>query len=91
MGIRLQISFWRLESGLKCDLRNEKIGYKIREAEEGKIPCMVVIGAREAKKNQVTLRRRKMGDLGQKSLPDLLHLLIKEIEGKVIASEETAR
>ena len=82
-----------IEAGIRaeCDFRNEKIGYKIREAEAGKIPCMVVIGAREAEANQVTLRRRKMGDLGQKSLPDLLHLLIKEIEGKEIASEETAR
>jgi threonyl-tRNA synthetase len=80
----VQVAKQLIEAGIRaeCDFRNEKIGYKIREAEEGKIPCMVVIGAREAEANQVTLRRRKMGDLGQMSLPDLLNLLTKEIEGK---------
>jgi threonyl-tRNA synthetase len=82
-----------VEAGIRaeCDFRNEKIGYKIREAETGKIPCMVIIGAREADENMVTLRRRKIGDQGKMALPDLIDLLTQEIQGKKAYSEETAR
>jgi len=81
------------EAGIRteCDYRNEKIGYKIREAETGKISCMVVIGAREAEEGMVTLRRRKSGDQGKLTLLDLIQLLTQEIQGKKAYSEETAR
>ncbi len=79
------------EAGIRveCDFRNEKIGYKIREAETGKIPCMLVIGAREAEDEMVTLRRRKVGDLGQMAVPDLIQELTTEIERKEAYSEKT--
>ncbi len=50
---------------VEADLRSEKIGYKIRHAENLKIPYMAVGGAREIEKNQVALRRDKKRDLGK--------------------------
>jgi threonyl-tRNA synthetase len=86
-----QVADKLIKAGIRveCDLRNEKIGYKIREAETGKIPCMLVIGAREAEENMVTLRRRKVGDLGQRTVPDLIQELTSEIERKEAYSEKT--
>jgi threonyl-tRNA synthetase len=88
-----QVTEQLIAAGIRaeCDTRNEKIGYKIREAEAGKIPCMVVIGAREAEANLVTLRRRKVGDQGQLSLDDLVQKLTEEIAAREAYSEETAR
>jgi len=57
VGIRAQV-----------DLRSEKIGYKIRDAELQKIPYMVIIGDRESASQQITVRKRKEGDLGTQSL-----------------------
>jgi hypothetical protein len=53
-------------NGIRATLddRNEKLGFKIRDAELHKIPYMAVIGPKEAEANQVSLRRRKEGDLG---------------------------
>lgn len=52
---------------VRVDGRNEKMGYKIREAEKLKIPAMAVIGDREAEQGTVSVRRHGRGDLG--SLP----------------------
>jgi threonyl-tRNA synthetase len=46
------------------DIRSEKIGYKIREAELKKIPFMCIVGKNEVESSQVTLRRHTVGDLG---------------------------
>lgn len=72
------------DSGLRAeaDLRSEKIGYKIRQAEVQKIPFMAVVGAREAEKEQVALRRRKKGDLGAMTLEDVMTRLQDEIRAK---------
>ena len=48
----------------ETDLRNEKIGYKIREAQMQKIPYMLVVGDREAESGKVAVRTRKGEDLG---------------------------
>jgi threonyl-tRNA synthetase len=48
----------------EVDLRNEKIGYLIREAQLQKVPYMFVIGEREAQNRTVAVRSRKAGDLG---------------------------
>jgi len=50
---------------VEVDKRNEKIGYKIREAQLEKIPYMLVIGDKEMESGQVAVRSRKEGDLGQ--------------------------
>ena len=55
---------------VETDLRSEKIGYKIREAQLQKIPYMLVVGDKEAEENAVSVRSRKEGDLGAMSLPD---------------------
>ncbi len=91
VGYAQQVADKLTEAGIRveCDFRNEKIGYKIREAETGKIPCMLVIGAREAEEDMVTLRRRKVGDLGQMAVPDLIQELTVEIERKEAYSEKT--
>ncbi|RPH94133.1 threonine--tRNA ligase, partial [candidate division KSB1 bacterium] len=49
---------------VSLDARNEKLGFKIRDAEIHKVPYMAVIGAREAESGMLSLRRRKEGDLG---------------------------
>jgi threonyl-tRNA synthetase len=48
----------------EIDSRNEKIGYRIREAQMQKIPYMLVVGGREAAEGTVAVRSRKEGDLG---------------------------
>lgn len=76
----------RLESeGLRVelDLRNEKIGHKIREAEKDKIPYMLIVGKKEAKAGKVSLRKRRLGDKGQMGLGEFVKLAEKEIADKV--------
>jgi threonyl-tRNA synthetase len=61
------------EQGIRTevDLRNEKIGYLIREAQLQKIPYMLVIGEREAQNRTVAARSRKGGDLGAQSVAEI--------------------
>ncbi|MCX7590059.1 MAG: threonine--tRNA ligase [Kiritimatiellae bacterium] len=61
-----------------CDLRSETIGAKIRHAQLEKIPYMLVVGAREEKSGMVSLRSRLQGDLGTKSLSDVLAAFHRE-------------
>ncbi len=72
------------EKGIRAeaDLRNEKIGFKIREAQMQKVPYMLVIGDKEAEQNLVAVRSRSEGDLGTMSLEDFLARLGNEISGK---------
>ena len=57
------------EAGIRAELdaRSEKIGYKIREAQNQKIPYMLVVGAKEEEQGLVAVRTRQGGDQGQKS------------------------
>ena len=57
---------------VKFDDRNEKVGYKIREAQMQKIPYMLVIGDKEKENNQVAVRSREDGDIGVMSLSDFI-------------------
>jgi len=52
----------------EADLRSEKIGHKIREAQLEKIPFMLVLGDREAESGQISVRSRSRGDLGVSSV-----------------------
>ena len=65
---------------VETDLRNEKIGYKIREAQLKKLPYMLVIGDREAENGQVAVRTRSGEDLGAMSLDDFAAKILKEIK-----------
>ncbi len=64
------------------DARSEKINAKIREAQLQKVPYMLVVGSREAEKEQVAVRHRKQGDQGAKSLDEFLAQAQKEIAEK---------
>jgi len=63
---------------IETDFRNEKLGYKIREAQLQKIPFMLVIGDKEVKTNSVTPRRRTGENLGSMSLEAFVNLLKEE-------------
>lgn len=62
------------------DDRNEKIGKKIREAELGKIPFMLIVGEKEKERNVVSVRQRGVGDHGQMSLEKFSNLVQSSIE-----------
>lgn len=66
----------------EVDDRNEKMGYRIREAQLQKIPYMLVLGEKEKQCGTVAVRNRKKGDLGVMSFDDLANKLLKEIAEK---------
>ncbi len=66
----------------RVDDRNEKMGYRIREAQLQKVPYMLVLGEKEKQSGAVAVRNRKKGDLGVMSLEDLLAKLLQEIATK---------
>lgn len=67
----------------ETDLRNEKIGLKIREGSIEKIPYLLIIGEKEIKGNSVNVRKRGGENLGEMTLPEFIEELKKEIEEKV--------
>ncbi len=71
-------------AGLRAELdaRNEKMGYKIREAQMDKVPYMLVIGDKEAEEGVVAVRHRKDGDLGTMSLEAFIGKTLTEIATK---------
>ena len=68
----------------EIDDRNEKIGYKIREAQLEKSPYMLVLGDKEVEANTVGVRSRTAGDMGQISIDELLAKLCLEITTKAL-------
>jgi threonyl-tRNA synthetase len=67
---------------VEVDDRNEKIGYKIREARIQRDTYMLIIGEREQKAGTVSVRSIKEGELGEMSVEDLIAKLRKEIDTK---------
>ena len=67
---------------VETDLRNEKIGYKIREAQMQKLPYMLVVGDREAESGMVAVRTRTGEDLGAMSLEDFSAKILDEIKNR---------
>ena len=65
---------------VEVDDRNEKIGYKIREAQVQKIPYMVIIGDKDIENDTVSIRHRKDGDLGSMSLNEFKDMMREEID-----------
>lgn len=59
----------------EADVRNEKIGYKIRQAEVEKIPYMLVVGQKEVENNLVSVRRKGKGNLGTLSIEEFIDRL----------------
>lgn len=68
----------------EIDTRNEKIGYKIREAQLEKVPYMLVIGDKETENGQVAVRSRRDGDLGALPLTGFTEKIVKEVKDKVL-------
>jgi len=73
-----------LSAGIRADVddRNEKMGYRIREAQLQKIPYMLVLGEKERESDSVAVRNRKHGDMGVLSYGDFADKLAKEISEK---------
>jgi len=67
---------------VELDLRQEKVNYKIREAQLQKIPYMLVVGDREAAEGTVAVRSRSGGDLGARAVDDFVAQALREIEAK---------
>ena len=65
---------------VEVDDRNEKIGYKIREAQMQKIPYMLVIGDKEIENGSVGVRSRKDGDIGQMNQDEFIEKVKHEVE-----------
>ena len=68
---------------VETDLRNEKIGYKIREAQMQKIPYMLVVGDREAEAGAVAVRTRAGVDMGAMPFEDFAAKVTQEIKNRV--------
>jgi len=82
-GVRRQLD----AAGIRAtvDERNEKVNFKIREAQLQKIPYMLVVGDREQANNQVAVRNRKHGDQGAQPLEDCIAGIRKLIDTKAVA------
>ncbi len=76
---------------VELDVRSEKIGYKIREAQMQKVPYMLVVGQKEAEDGVVAVRSRFLGDEGQKPLEEFITSIKAEIESKEIRKVEVKK
>ncbi len=67
---------------VEVDDRNEKTGYKIREAQLQKIPYMLIVGEKEVEGNTVSIRSREEGDIGAKSVEEFIKEIMEKIDSK---------
>ncbi len=79
---KLQDEFRKEEIRVEVDDRNEKIGYKIREAQLEKVPYMLVVGQKEVEENLVSVRSRENGDEGNMKVDEFIEKIKKEIKNK---------
>lgn len=79
-----EIKFMLVKQGIRVevDLRDEKLGYKIREAQLKKIPYLFVIGEKERNCSQISVRQRGTGDLGLRNLKEMVQLITEKIQSK---------
>jgi threonyl-tRNA synthetase len=82
-GVRQQLDAAGIRTTV--DERNEKVNFKIREAQLQKIPYMLVVGDREQANNQVAVRNRKHGDQGAQPLEDCIAGIRKLIDTKAVS------
>ena len=66
----------------RCLIRNEKLGYKIREAQVQKVPYTLVVGDKEMEEGTVNVRRRGEGDIGAMPQDEFISMLQEEIKEK---------
>lgn len=67
---------------VKLDLRNEKIGYKIRDWETQKVPYMLVIGGKEAESGSISIRKHGQGDQGTVPVAEFVKMISTEIQSR---------
>lgn len=72
----------------KFDLRNEKIGFKIREHTLQKVPYLLIVGDKERDSRQVTVRLRDGRDLGAMPITTVCERLLREIHEKIVIQQE---
>ncbi len=73
-----------LDMRVEVDTRNEKIGYKIREAQLEKVPYMLIVGDKEVESGKISVRSRGKGDLGTMEIDEFIARIQEEIDTKVI-------
>ena len=69
---------------VECDIRNEKIGYKIREARNERVPYMCIIGEKEVEGKILTVRNGKTGGQTEMTPDELQQLMLEEIKSKAL-------
>jgi len=69
---------------VEIDDRNEKIGYKIREAQLQKVPYMIIVGEKERKEGKIAVRARKQGDIGQMALNEFIDMVKEKVNNFII-------
>ena len=79
---KLQDEYRKEEIRVEVDDRNEKIGYKIREAQLEKVPYMLVVGQKEVEEDLVSVRSRENGDEGNMKVDEFIEKIKKEIKNK---------
>ncbi len=69
-----------MKKGIRAlvDDRNEKTGYKIREAQLEKVPYMLIIGEKERENNLVAVRSREEGDIGTMQVEEFINKILEE-------------
>ncbi len=67
---------------VEVDIRSEKLGYKIREAQLEKVPYMLVVGKNERSMDKVAVRKREKGDIGSMGIAEIKEQIISEIRAK---------
>ena len=82
--VRLESRFREEGLRVESDLRSEKVGYKIREGQLQRIPYLLVVGDKEVEDNTVSVRKRKVGDIGPQAVAEFLHNIKKEIAQKTV-------
>ena len=72
--------------GIRCEVdgRSEKIGYKIREAQLEKVPYMLLAGDKDIENNVISIRSRKLGDIGSMSVDEFVEKILEEVRTKKI-------
>ena len=66
----------------EADIRNEKIGYKLREARNERTPYICIIGEKEVEARNLTVRNNKTGDQSEMTPEELQEMMLQEIEEK---------
>lgn len=69
---------------VELDIRNEKIGYKLREARNERVSYICVIGEREAEADSVSVRSTKVGELGTMPVGEFIEKLVEEVKTKAV-------